>query len=95
MQDFPARFADLLETVASKFRAMTVDRVTKAMTMVAMGIPVLVLALLAVIFLFMTIHGALAVPLGSAAGFGVMAGLFAIGGWLLWRKRTSSDEEST
>ena len=41
---------------------------------------------------FMTIHEALAIPLGSAAAHAIIAGLFAIGGAFLWSKRDQQDE---
>lgn len=95
MEDFPTRLADLLEGFATKVRALTVDRATKAVTLISMAIPLVVFALLAVVFLFMTIHGALAIPLTDAGAHAVMAGLFAVGGVLLWRKRTREPEDET
>lgn len=92
MEDLPRRLAELLESVATRVRAMTVDRIATGVTMAALAIPLLVFALLAVVFLFMTIHRALAIPLTPAGAHGVMAGLFAIGGALLWRKRTQDPE---
>lgn len=93
MEDLPRRLAELLETVATRVRAMTVDRIARAVTMASLALPVLVLGLLTIVFLFMTIHGALAIPLTDAGAFGVIAGLFAIGGALAWRKRTSTPED--
>ena len=93
MEDFPTRLADLLESVTTKVRALTVDRAAKAVTIAALAIPLAVFALLAVIFLFMTLHGALAVPLTDAGAYGVIAGLFAIGGAFLWRKRTAEEDD--
>ncbi|HSJ28121.1 MAG TPA: hypothetical protein VLB67_07900 [Acidimicrobiia bacterium] len=93
MEDLPRRLAELLETVASRVRAMTVDRVAKGVTVASLGIPLLVLALLTVVFLFMTIHGALAIPLSDAGAFGVLTGLFALGGAFAWRKRTDDSED--
>lgn len=87
MEDFPARLADLLESVTARIRALTVDRADKAITVVALSFAMVVLALLAVVFLFMTIHGALAVPLGTWGAFAVLGGLFLVGGALLWAKR--------
>lgn len=93
MEDLPRRLAELLETVATRVRAMTVDRISRGVTLAALAIPVLVLGLLLVVFLFMTIHGALAIPLTDAGAYGVLMGLFALGGVLAWRKRTSSPED--
>ena len=92
MENLATRFADLLESTALKARALTVDRAAKAIRIVTLAIPAAVLGLLAVIFLFMTIHEALAIPLGSAAANAIIAGLFAIGGGLLWSKRDSQEE---
>ena len=72
---------------------MTVDRIARGVTMVSLALPLLVLALLTVVFLFLTIHGALAIPLTDAGAFGVMAGLFALGGALAWRRRSHQPED--
>jgi hypothetical protein len=93
MEDLPRRIAELLETVATRIRAMTVDRIAKGVTVAALAIPALVLGILTVVFLFMTIHGALAIPLTDAGAFGALAGLFVIGGALAWRKRSEQPEE--
>ncbi|HEY5650982.1 MAG TPA: hypothetical protein VIW46_06000 [Acidimicrobiia bacterium] len=92
MENFATRFADLLESTAIKARALTVDRASNAIRIVTLVFPTIVFALLAIIFLFMTIHKALAIPLGSAAAFAIIAGLFAIGGVFLWSKRDPQDE---
>lgn len=94
MEDYPARFADLLESVAVKARALTVDRADKGIRIAALAIPAATLGLLAVIFLFMTIHGALAIPLGDVGAFAVVAGLFAIGGALLWSNRDKQPKDN-
>lgn len=93
MEDFPRRLAELLETVATRIRALTVDRIARGVTIASLAIPAMVLALLAVVFLFMTIHAALAIPLTDAGAHGVMAGLFLIAGALLWRKRAQDHED--
>lgn len=95
MDEFAARFADLLENTATKIRRLTADRAATAVRGVALGLPAAVLGILAIVFLFMTIHGALAIPLGSGGAFGVLAGLFLLGGWLVWRKRIARSEETS
>ena len=92
MDDYPRRLADLLESLATRVRSVTVDRVDRVFVLVAFALPALVLALLAVVFLFLTIHGALAVPLGDAGAFAVMGGLFAVAGAFTWRMRSPKDE---
>ena len=92
MENFATRFADLLESTAIKARSLTVDRAANVIRIVTLVFPTIVFGLLAVIFLFMTIHEALAIPLGSAAAHAIIAGLFAIGGAFLWSKRDQQDE---
>lgn len=93
MEDLPRRLAELLETVATRIRSLTIDRVARGVTVAALAIPLSAFALLAVIFLLMTIYGALAIPLTDAGAYGVLAGLFGIGGALLWRKRSQNPED--
>ena len=95
MDDWPTRLADLLEAVATRVRALTVDRAAKAIKVVSLALPILVLVSVAVVFLFMTIHGALAIPLGSAGAFGVIGGLFLVGGAFVWTRRTRSPEDES
>lgn len=88
MQDFAKRFADLLEQVAMKVRAMTVDRLAKAIKLTGLGILVATLGFTALIFLLWAIFGALEIPLTTAGAFAVIAvPLIAAGGYL-WFKRT-------
>ena len=92
MENFATRFADLLETTADRVRSLTVDRAANAIRIVTLVIPAIVFGLLAVIFLFMTIHRALAIPLGTAAAHAIIAGLFAVGAVFLWSKRDPQEE---
>lgn len=93
MDRFAARFADLLESTAGKVRSLTIDRAERSVRIVALALPAIVLGALTVVFLFMTIHGALAVPLGAAGAFGVVGGLFVAGGALLWSKRIQREKD--
>lgn len=89
MDEFPARFADFLESIALKIRAMTVDRVARVVKLSAMGMVAATLGIMAVVFLLLTIYGALAIPLGPDGAFAVLGLVFLIGGMLLWRRRRS------
>ncbi len=88
MEDFPARLAALLESSAAKVRSLTVDRVTNAIRVTTLGIIAASLAAMAGVFLFLTIFGALEIPLGRGGALAVLGGLFVAGGALLWMKRT-------
>lgn len=95
MENFAERFADLLESTAVKARALTVDKASNAIRVVTLALPAAVFGILAVIFLFMTIHSALAIwaGLGSAAAHAIIAGLFLVGGVFLWSKRETQDDK--
>lgn len=93
MDDLPRRLAELLETVATRVRALTIDRIARVVTMASLAAPLIVLAILTLVFMFMTIYGALAIPLTSAGAFAVLAGLFGVVGAFAWRKRSQKSED--
>jgi len=91
MHEYAARFADLLEQVAIKVRAMTVDRISRAIKLAGLGILAAILGLTSVVFLVWTIFGALEIPLTTAGAFGVFGVVLAVGGGILWFKRSRND----
>lgn len=88
MDDFPARFADLLEQVATKVRSLTVDRVARWIRLGGLGILTATLAFLALIFLLLAIFGALEIPLTTAGALALVGALLISVGGYLWLKRT-------
>ena len=94
MDDLPVKLADFLESVATRIRAATVDRVAKVVKIAAAGMAAAMLGLVAVVLLFMTIQGALALLWGNAAAYGILAGVFLIAALLAWRKRISRGEQA-
>lgn len=91
MQDYAARFADLLEQVALKIRAMTIDRVARIIKLTGLGILAAALALTALVFLVWTIFGALEIPLTTAGAFAVFGVVLTIVGGILWFQRSRND----
>jgi uncharacterized membrane protein len=91
MQEYAARFADLVEQVAVKVRAMTVDRVARAIKLTGLGILAAALGLTALFFLVWTIFGALEIPLTTAGAFAVFGVVLAVAGGFLWFKRSRND----
>ena len=87
MDDFPARFADFLETVATRIRSLTVDRVNRWIRLSSLGMAATTLGLLALVFLVLSIYGALAIPLGSDGAFGVLGLVVLIFGIIVWSNR--------
>jgi hypothetical protein len=87
VDDFPARFADFLETVATRIRSLTVDRVNRWIRLSSLGMAATTLGLLALVFLVLSIYGALAIPLGSDGAFGVLGLVVLIFGIIVWSNR--------
>lgn len=88
MDDFPAKLADFLDSTATKVRSLTVDRAERAVRLTALGIVAATLGFLAIVFIFLTIFGALEIPLTEWGAFAVLGGLFAVGGAFLWANRS-------
>lgn len=91
MQEYAARFADLLEQLATKVRSMTVDRVASVIKLTGLGILAAVLALTALIFLVWTIFGALEIPLTTAGAFAVFGVVLVVVGGIMWFQRARDD----
>ena len=89
MHEYAARFADLLEQVATRVREMTVDRVRKAVTLTGLGILATTLGLMTVVFLIWAIFGALEIPLTTAGAFAVFGVVLLGGGGYMWFKRNN------
>lgn len=85
-EDLPTRFADALETAASRVRAMTADRMEGWIrTVMFLGIAAAVGAT-GLVFLLVTAHRALAIGLGAAGSLAILGGLFLITGLLIWKR---------
>lgn len=91
MHEYAAKFADLLEQVATKVRAVTVDRVAYGIRMAGLGILTATLGLTALVFLVWAMFGALEIPLTTAGAFGVFGVLFVAGGTYIFLKRTDDE----
>lgn len=87
MEEFAARFAEILEQVATKVRSLTVDRVARVLRLTGLGILTATLGLSAVLFLFLAIFGALEIPLTTAGALAVIGVVLVGTGSYLWIKR--------
>ena len=90
MEDFPTRFADLLEWIASRVRGLTTDRVRKWLRVSSLGLVAATLGMMAMVFLLLTIYGALAIPLGPDGAFGVLGAIVLAAAVVLWIKRSKA-----
>lgn len=88
MHDYATRFADLLEQVATRVRAMTVDRIARYIKLGGLGILTAALALTSMVFLIWTIFGALEIPLTTAGAFAVFGVVLVVAGGILWFTRS-------
>lgn len=100
MDDFPTRIADLLESIATRIRALTVDKVARVITFVTLGFVALILVVMALVFfligLFRIVEELVfkACDCGAAMeiSYGVVGGLFLLVGVLLWSRRTKHED---
>ncbi len=87
MDDFPAKIADLLESVASRVRAMTVDRIANAAKWTAVGLVLFVMGALVILFLLVGLFRLVGELIGFELTYAILGGLFVILGAFLWSQR--------
>jgi hypothetical protein len=87
MEEFAARFADLIEAIAVKIRSLTVDRVARGIRVTGLGILIATLGLTGLLFLIWALFGALEIPLTTAGAFAVFAVILIGAGVYMWKKR--------
>ena len=92
-QSYSARFADLVEGIAHKVRAVTVERLATAITFTALGVGVMLLLLAALVLACVGIFRLLAIGVGATGAYAILGGLFLGAGWLTWRRRAPAPEE--
>jgi hypothetical protein len=93
--DLPARVADLLESITTRIRAMTVDRVARAIKWITLGMVGLTMVAIAFGFLlfglFRIANGLLLrmcdCGYSMELAYAILGGLFLLLGAFLWRKR--------
>ena len=100
MEDFPTRIADLLESLTTRIRSLTVDKVARLITFVTLGMVALVMVSLATIFLLVGLFRIVEELMFKACdcqaameiSYGAVGGLFLIVGAFLWWRRTKTEE---
>lgn len=101
MEDFPTKIAGILESTTEKVRAMTVDRVARVLTIIALGLVAAMLGSLAFVFFLVGLmrivgelmHKACGCELSMEIGYAIVGGLFLAAGAFLWSKRTTRPPE--
>ena len=94
MEDFPTRITELLESVATKVRSMTVDRLAGAARWTAAGLVLIVLGMLLVVFLVVGLVRILGGLIGVEWTYVLIGGLFLVLGLFLWGKRKPKTEKA-
>jgi hypothetical protein len=95
MEDFPAKIADLLESVATKVRRLTVERVAGWARWTAVGFILALLGALMLIFFLVAIFRLLAGLVTVEGAYGIFGGIFVLIGIFLWSKRLATPEQPT
>lgn len=99
MEDFPSQVADFLESIATRVRAMTVDRVAKGITYVTLGLVAMALVSIAFIFFLVGLFRIVEELIFKACdcsqameiSYAGVGGLFLLIGALLWSRRTRKE----
>lgn len=88
MEEYSARYAEMLEQITIRIRSLTVDRISHGLRLTSLGIMAAGLAFSALVFLALAVFGALEIPLTTAGAWGVLGVLLVGAGTVLWMKRT-------
>lgn len=89
-----SRVADGLEQFATKVRELSVDRAATAITWAAVGVIVLVTAVMATIWLLIGIFRALGTLIGVEVAYAVVGLVLILVGALVWSRRYPQDRSS-
>ena len=86
-----ARLADLLETIATRIREMSVDRAATGITWAAIGVIALFAGLTALFWLLVGIFRILGTLMGTETAYAVVGLLLILAGALVWSRRYPQD----
>jgi uncharacterized BrkB/YihY/UPF0761 family membrane protein len=98
VEDYSQRIPDMLEAATDKVRSLTVDRVARILKILALGLVITILVLLALIFLFVGLariaDGLIAKACSDCSwsmpvAYAAIGGLLLFFGALLWSARTT------
>ncbi|NND03449.1 MAG: hypothetical protein HKN91_11740 [Acidimicrobiia bacterium] len=93
MDDFPAKIADFLETIANRVRQLTVERVAGWARWTAIGVVLAILGLLMAIFTIVALFRLISELITVEGAYALFGSIFVIVGIVLWSKRLPKAEE--
>ncbi|MDA2978902.1 MAG: hypothetical protein O3B42_03950 [Actinomycetota bacterium] len=93
-QPLSSRIADLLEMIATKVRALTVDRAAAAITWIAVSIMLVVALSMALFWLLVGIFRALGALMGTETAYAVVGAVLILAGAVIWMRRYPQDRKS-
>jgi hypothetical protein len=93
-QPLSSRIADLLEMIATKVRALTVDRAAAAITWIAVSIILVVALSMALFWLLVGIFRALGALMGTETAYAVVGAILIVVGAVIWIRRYPQDRKS-
>jgi len=101
VEDFPTRVADFLESLATRVRELTVDRLARVIKFVTLGLVAVTLVTISFIFLLVGLFRILEELIFKACdcsqameiSYGIIGGLFVLVGVFLWSRRTRTKTE--
>jgi len=88
------RVADFLEMFANRIREMSVDRAAMGITWAAVGLILLVTAIMAIFWLLVGIFRALGTLMGTETAYAVVGLILIVAGAFLWSRRYPQDRAS-
>lgn len=95
MDDFPTKVADALESVVTKIRVVTVDRLARIAKWVALGLILFVVAIVAVVLILIGSTRLLGEVVGTEWAYAILGGLFLLLGALLWKMRNPKERDTS
>lgn len=95
MDDFPTKIADFLESIATRIRQLTVERVAGWARWTAIGVVLALLGLVMAIFTIVALFRLIAELVTVEGAYAIFGGIFVIAGIFLWSKRLPKADDQT
>lgn len=95
MDDFPVKIADLLESLATRIRLLTVERVAGWARWTAIGLVLALLGLLMAVFTIVAVFRLVAGLVTVEGAYAIFGGIFVLAGIVLWSQRLPKADEQT